>query len=138
MPKDAKETDPHRHRLYQWEADWPDWNKDALGIKACRAAVRKACKHYKVRAPRVVHTDTGSLSFSVPSKNFISLHCGGMNIPTALHEAAHHIAYALHGETVQDHGPTFLGIYIGLLERAGVAPRTALEASARAHGLKWR
>jgi hypothetical protein len=62
---------------------------------------------------------------------------GGRNVATALHEAAHHIAWAVHGERVQDHGATFLGIYLDLLSRAGVAPRVALEASARAHGLRW-
>ena len=62
---------------------------------------------------------------------------GGRNVATALHEAAHHIAWYLHGDRIQDHGRTFLGIYLDLLIRAKVAPRVALEASDRAHKLKW-
>lgn len=62
---------------------------------------------------------------------------GGRNVATAMHEAAHHIAWHLHGERIQDHGRTFLGIYLDLLVRAKVAPRVALEASARSYKLKW-
>lgn len=62
----------------------------------------------------------------------------GKNTATALHEAAHLIVSDLFGGNVQDHGPTFLGVYMWLLETAGVAPRTALHATAREHGLKWR
>lgn len=63
---------------------------------------------------------------------------GGRNAATALHEAAHQIAFALYGESIQDHGPTWLGIYLDLLVRARVAPRVALEATLRSHGLTWR
>lgn len=62
----------------------------------------------------------------------------GKNAATALHEAAHLIAHDLYGDRGQDHGPTFLGVYMWLLETAGVAPRIALHATARAHGLRWR
>lgn len=84
------------------------------------------------------------MSWSIPSKSRISLQGGerhargGRNAATALHEAAHHIAWTLHGDHIQDHGPTFLGIYLDLLVRARVAPQIALEATAREHGLTWR
>jgi len=61
---------------------------------------------------------------------------GGLNVATALHEAAHCIAWHLHGERIQDHGPTFLRIYLDLLVRARVAPELALKATARSFGLK--
>lgn len=57
---------------------------------------------------------------------------------TAMHEASHHIVFKLCGYRVQDHGPTFLGVYLWLLERSGVAPQSALHASAREFKLKWR
>lgn len=62
----------------------------------------------------------------------------GKNVATALHEAAHLIVNDLFSGAAQDHGPTFLGVYMWLLETAGVAPKIALHATARAHGLKWR
>jgi hypothetical protein len=63
---------------------------------------------------------------------------GGKNPAQVLHEVAHFVVFQIRGWRPEDHGPTFLGVYIDLLEAAEVAPRAALEASARAYGLKWR
>lgn len=63
---------------------------------------------------------------------------GGRNVSQVLHETAHWIVFKLFGDKPQDHGPTFLGVYMWLLEALRAAPRIALHASARAHGLKWR
>jgi hypothetical protein len=139
----SSQLDPHQQAVYRWEDSWPGWNKNTIGIKDCREVIRRACKWYKVQPPTVVHHNVRAMSFSVPTKNYISLQGGehrengGRNVATALHEAAHHIAWALYGERVQDHGRTWLGIYLCLLVRGRVAPQVALEASARAAGLKW-
>lgn len=63
---------------------------------------------------------------------------GGKNMAVAMHEAAHHIVFKLCGWRVKDHGPTFLGVYLWLLEKSGVAPKAALHASARVFKLRWR
>lgn len=62
---------------------------------------------------------------------------GGKNAATALHEAAHWIVFLWHSDKPQDHGPTFMGVYLHLLASYGVAPAAALLPSARKHGLKW-
>jgi hypothetical protein len=139
-----KDLDPRRQAVYQWEDSWPGWNYNSIGIKDCRILIRRACKWYKVKPPTIVHHNVRSMSFAIPTKNYISLQGGehkergGRNVPTALHEAAHHIAWSLHGDRIQDHGATWLGIYIDLLIRARVAPAVALEASARSFNLKWK
>jgi hypothetical protein len=144
VPKTKRVHDPQCEALYGWESSWHAWNINTLSINACRKIIRRACLWYKVEKPRVIHHGTKELSYSVPEVGFISVQggeqhkCGGRNIATALHEAAHHIGWHLHGENIQDHGPTFLRIYMDLLERAQVAPRVALEATARAHKLKWK
>lgn len=138
-----KESDPRKDTVYSWEDSWPGWGKNHISFKACRALVFGACDHYRVKRPTVVQHPQRSFSWSMPTKDRISLQGGkhgkegGRNVATALHEAAHHIAWHLHGERIQDHGRTFLGIYMDLLVRAKVAPQVALEASARAHKLKW-
>ena len=144
MPTDTRSLDPHQDAVYRWEDEWPAWNRNHVSLRVCRKAIRAACKWYKVEPPTVTQHDGRGLAFSWPKQHRISMQggeharIGGKNIATALHEAAHHIAYAIYGERLQDHGRTWLGIYLNLLERAGIAPRVALEASARAHGLKWR
>ena len=139
-----KDLDPHKNDVYTWEDSWPGWDKNHIGIGACRGVIFEACDDYKVKRPAVRTHHVRSLSFSIPSKDYISLQGwayeqqGGLNVPTALHEAAHHIAFALHGNRIQDHGATWLGIYLDLLIKARVAPAVALKASLRSFNLKWK
>lgn len=139
-----RESDPQCQALYQWEDDWLAWNRNTHGLAVCRKIIRAVCKLYKVLPPSVTQHKTKEYSYYLPDHSSISLlggkkhKYGGRNPATALHEAAHHIAGQLHGKKIQDHGPTFLRIYLDLLERAHVAPRIALEATARSHKLKWQ
>lgn len=138
-----KDIDPHQQALYSWEDSWPGWSRNHITFKACRGLVFLACDAYNVKRPTVLVHPQRTFSWSMPTRNRMSIQGGehrgpgGLNVATAMHEAAHHIAWNLYGDRVQDHGRTFLGIYLDLLVRAKVAPRLALEATARAQGLKW-
>jgi hypothetical protein len=140
----SDDLDPHKNDVYLWEDSWPGWNRNHVGIRACRRLIATACRHYKVKCPTVTTHHKRSFSFSIPTKDYISLQGwghedrGGLNVPTALHEAAHHIAWSLHGDRIQDHGPTWLGIYLDLLIRAKVAPEVALIASLQPFSLTYR
>jgi hypothetical protein len=140
----AHGDDPQKHDLYQFEEDWPGWTRNQLTLAQCRMVIRSACEHYKVHHPRVRQHKRRSMSWCLPQSGIISLQAsgpdnrGGKNTATALHEAAHHIAYHRHGERIEDHGPTFVGIFLDLLVRANVAPQPALEAQLRYRGVKWR
>src|ERR1700685_3857805 len=134
-------SDPHKNDVYLWEDSWPGWNKNHVTVTACRTLVYHACDAYKVQRPVVVKHPQRSFSWSMPTRNRISLQGGehrgngGLNVATTLHEAAHHIAYALYGDRIQDHGPTWLGVYLDLLIKARVAPEIALRASLRGFGI---
>lgn len=136
--------DPHQQSVYRWEESWPGWNHNQLTLKACRRVIEAACKHYQVVVPTVVQHAGGNYAWSMPTHDRISMQGGehfargSRNVPTALHEAAHHIGWHLYRDRIQDHGRTFVRIYLDLLTRAKVAPRTALEATLREHGLKWK
>jgi len=137
------ERDPHKQAVYDWEDSWPGWNKNLITFKACKVLIDIACDDYKVARPFVTQHPHRAFSWSLPQVDRISIQGGehrgpgGRNVSTVMHEAAHHIGWHLHGSRIQDHGATFLGIYLDLLERAKVAPRIALEATARACSLKW-
>ncbi len=60
-----------------------------------------------------------------------------MNIPIALHEAAHHIAGSILPEKLEDHGPEWLGIYVYLLNANGIGSRRAIKTSLQSMNLKW-
>jgi hypothetical protein len=136
--------DPHSKRVYAWEDSWPQWNYNSLTLASCRTLIAVACKQYRLLAPRVIQHNKRTLSWCEPVKDRISLqgvgpnNRGGKNAAVCLHEAAHHIAWKYFGDRIADHGPTWLGIYMWLLESAEVAPAVALHASARKFGLRWR
>ena len=135
--------DPHQDAVYGWEDDWPGWNHNHLSLGQCRRLIKIVCDHYKVPCPTVTQHGGGSFAWSAPTLNRISMQGGdymrrgSRNVSTVMHEAAHHVAWHLYGEVIQDHGPAFLGVFLDCLVMAKVAPRVALEASARAHGLRW-
>jgi len=60
------------------------------------------------------------------------------NPAVALHEAAHYICDRVHGPHLQDHGPSWLGIYCYLLVAFRVAPAQALLAELRSRKLRAR
>lgn len=141
-------SDPQKEILYSFENEWRDWNVNNLSLTKCRAVIRQACKEFKVPPPKVRQHQT--MAYSWHSKDVISLQAkggktpvpgetvGGKNRAISLHEAAHHIADHFFKNRIADHGPTFLGIYMWLLIEWKVAPASALHASARKAGLRWR
>lgn len=129
--------DRQAERLYRWEESWRDWNRQTQTLVDARKFVRTACAKYSVKPPTVVSHRHTELPFYMPVVARISFNKKYRNPAIALHEAVHHIIYVLLGETVEDHGREFVGVYLWLLDNAGIAPRIALEASARAVGLRW-
>lgn len=134
-------TDPQKESVYAWEASWLSWNLDQLTLAECRIVVRTACRRAGVPyIPTVQHKGTSEYDCI---RGRISLQRrgargrGGKNPSQVLHECAHYIVFKRSGWRPQDHGPTFLGVFLHLLAAARVAPASALEASARAMGLKW-
>jgi len=131
-------NDPQLKNLYRWEGS-NGWDVSNASFKKAKDAIIFACSYFSVSAPEIKLHKNRNLPFSIPDKMVIGLQRDRyLNVPIALHEASHHIAWHLFGSRIQDHGPTFLGIYLHLLETVEVDTRVALRTSARAHKLKWR
>lgn len=138
-------ADPQKQAVYDWEDAWGPWNYNSLTLKGCREWIDAACALYGVDPPKVTqHPYEQEPSFCQTAWGVISMQGGrrgargGRNCAIALHEATHWIVFKLFDERSQDHGPTFAGVYLWLLENSRIAPREALHASARAFGIKWR
>jgi hypothetical protein len=136
--------DPQKEAVYAFESAWAAWNTNNLTLQECRDAIRWACLLFDVPPPRVKQHNTEAMSECDVSLGIISMQAkarregrGGKNAATALHEAAHWIVWQQHDDRPQDHGPTFLGVYLRLLTAYGVAPAAALLPAARHFGLKW-
>jgi hypothetical protein len=134
--------DPQQQSVYRWEEMWRDWNRSTESLRELRDAIRWACKRYGVkRVPTVKAHDGAAFSYSITpetGKPLISMQRKAhMNLAVALHEVSHVICTVIFGESAQDHGAEFLGIYMALLTDRKVAPAVALKATALVHNLKW-
>lgn len=142
MPKRRRKAakrdgaDPQADAVYAWEEEWADWNRETITLAETRAHVREACRIHGLKPPPVRQHPGSAMSFSLDDGTLISFNTKHKNPAIALHEAAHYICDRLHPQA-QPHGPRWLGIYMDLLVTAGVAPKSALYASARAHKLRW-
>jgi hypothetical protein len=132
--------DVQQQTVYKWEGEWEAWvTREFLTVSRPRELVRRACKRYRVPPPVVKghHRVTGGTSFYEPNLHRIELRKRHWNVAIALHEAAHAITDWLIGPDQPAHGPEWMAVYLDLLATYKVAPRVALEASARAHGIRW-
>lgn len=131
--------DTQRDAVYAWETDWADWNRETLTLATCRGYIAVACKLFNLDLPTVRQHRTKAASYSCTTETaaVISFHLQHKNPAIALHEAAHYIHSKTAKRPGHDHGPTWLGIYMTLLIVAQVAPKAALFATARKHGLRW-
>lgn len=147
------EQDIQKPALYKLESTFRDWNRKTSTLAECRQYVRTACAHYGLAPPSVrshggrayswyqaelPDAVTHTVAAAGKLKSTISFNrTRGLNIATALHEAAHAIAAALLPWEMADHDPRFVGIYLWLLVKAKIAPRVALEAALTDAGIKW-
>ncbi len=136
--KGRSPSDPQQDAVYSWESSWGPWNHKTLTLEECRWWINEACKRFDVPTPHVQRHFTREYPYCNVTRRIISMSRKGMNAATCLHEASHMIAWDYFGDSIQDHGRTFMGIYLHLLEYAKIAPRIALTASARSHGIRWR
>lgn len=133
----TQEKDPQREAVYEWETEFRDWNRKTMTLAEVRDYVRTACAHYGLDAPPVRPLPGKQYAYCMGDGGHMGFSEWCRNPAVALHESAHFITLKL-APKAADHGPTWLGIYMWLLAKADVAPESALAASARKHGLKWR
>lgn len=134
--------DSQQQAVYSWEEDWRDWCINSITYRQCRHVIRDACKLFGVKAPSIQFHKGRTWSWQ--QEDVISLQDNGkpngcigqLNSVTCLHEVAHYIHWR-RGGAGQDHGSTWLGIYMHLLRKFSVAPTLALWATANSHGLRW-
>lgn len=135
MKKAPVVKDPQQQRAYNWEGGWADWNSHTLSLTRLREYVHWACALYGLKPPAVKAHKGNAYSWS--QGNVVSFQYSQMNRAIALHETSHYICDQVFGLEIEGHSPEWLAVYLWLLIEAGVAPRVALCASAKAKGLRW-
>lgn len=144
-------ADYTRRTMKQYKWQWEFTNifdkPQKISMRRLRWAVNKACALYQVKPPTVNKrmTKHGATSHYIydtsklhkPGRiELLSIH---MNLPCVLHEVAHAIRFQRYPKLKEDdHGPTWLGIYIDLLDRFYVLPKHASKPSLAKWGLSFK
>lgn len=135
--------DIQKPSLYAWEDLFSSFGKRSETRSEIKSLIGRACRLYGVEPPavhfvsRVKSPTLTRTTWYDPSNQSISMGYRSCNDAIALHEASHAIVDDLY-ESVEDHGPEFLGVYFDLLAWARVIPKSAIHASARELGLRWK
>lgn len=138
-------ADSQQQAVYAWERQWRAWNTPSCSQPDARRVIRWAERLYRVPPVSIsFYSKNKANGVWMPSNyhavRHIALRPNHVNPAVALHETSHAITHHLFGwdpPDMEPHGPQWLGIYMLLLERLKVAPRVALESSARDYDLKW-
>lgn len=120
--------DPQAHRVYRFESALCGNMVGAVSEEFLLQILKSACRTWRVKPPNleIVQSKERLYGWIVDADDTIYLNAreNGNNVPTLLHEVAHHIVYAK-GYSVDDHGPEFMWIYIELMEQFKILPREA-------------
>lgn len=138
-------ADSQRSRAYAWESSFRSFNENNVPRRRLRRLIRDAERRYRVPPVKITFRErvrrakryAKIASEYAPDDHSIVLGWNDHNYGIALHETAHAIVDHILGYELEPHGPQWLGVYMWLLDWAKVAPRSALEESARVHGLSW-
>ena len=140
-PREAEKlgaaADPQAAHLYAWEKAWREWNHSNLTIAECREVARRACVYLKIPQVRLTFRRTPHYSECDYATGQIAINTRlHKNVATICHEVAHRAVFLAHGE-IAAHGPEFVRVYMRLLLRARLAPRSALIASLKHYGVEF-
>ena len=138
-------ADPQKDLVYAWETTFRQFNEHNVPRRVLRQLIRRAERVYRIDPVTILFTNrirkakrfAKIASAYDPGAHSITLGWKDQNYGIALHEVAHAITDFVLGDELPAHGAHWLGVYFWLLEWARVAPREALHASAKAHGLVW-
>lgn len=140
----SPKNDPQRERAYSWEGSLYDWSPAREADEALTGTIARACRMYRVPPPTVKftgdirHKGVRLSSHYDPNDHSITLRRRHRNLNTAIHEAAHAITDWILGPfSTKAHGKEWLGVFMVLLEKFKLSPRSALVASATADRLKF-
>lgn len=139
--KPGPASDPQRAALYAMEREFLGacWNTKT-SRKVLASAVTNACNTYQVARPRLKVIDQPQVhEFGSVTEDTVVLNRGyhGANLGTLLHELSHWIVWKYYPEDDREfHGPEFARVYMELLDKYRLLPRSAFKLLARQYGVK--
>lgn len=140
MARRSPKSDPQREEVYRWERKTDSlWRLHGMPFGLARKLLATMCKRYGVPAPAFKSVEGGPFMGVAWGDSLVEVNRKACR-PTGLliaHEAAHIICHS-NGVDEAPHGPTWLGVYIDLLDHFKILPRCMTEPSARKARLKFK
>lgn len=131
-------ADPQRSDVYWLEAEFNGWWPLTRSPRPVLLdLVTAVCKYYKVDEPKVVISRQKGVKHDGDYLHGeITLYAGrGDNPGVLLHELGHHIVDELY-ESVENHGPEFMAIYMHLLDKWCFLPNEEFRRLAKKYKLR--
>jgi hypothetical protein len=135
-------SDPQRNEVYAWERKFDQLFLDhAMPYRKAHKLAAAMAAAYGVRKPRLSWRRARKERWIAAAwgDEMVEVNTTKADFTAALvaHEMAHVITHA-YGILEPDHGPTWMGVYLWLLDHFKVVPKCASEPSARKAGLKFK
>ena len=138
----SPKSDPQQHEVYRWERKYAQlFFSHAMPYKKAHGLAAAMANAYGIPKPRLSWRRARKESYVAIAEGdeVIEVNTTKADFTSILvaHEMAHVIAHA-YGVLEPAHGPTWLGIYLWLLDRFLIIPKCASVPSAKAAGLKFK
>lgn len=138
----SPKSDPQREEVYRWERNFSNlFYEHKMRRRALHALSRAMAKAYGIPKPRMLRLKLGKTGYTGAAweDHTVEVNTDRAEFTSMLvaHEMAHVICYA-YAVMEPDHGPTWLGVYLWLLDKFNIIPADASVPSARKAGLKFR
>ena len=142
MAGKSPKCDPQREEVYRWERNFSNlFYEHKMRPRAMHRMARAMAESYGVRKPRMLslRLGRGSHTGAADGADSIEVNTDKAEFTSILvaHEMAHVITHA-YGIIEPDHGPTWFGVYIWLMDKFNIVPADATMPSARKAGLKFK
>lgn len=143
MSRRSPKSDPQREQVYRWERKfYGTIFQHEIKPRALHKLVRDMAACYGIKKPTILKSRLGTkgmLMAQADGADSIELNESVLAYTGHLiaHEMAHVVCHA-HGVEGPQHGPTFMGVYLWLLDKFNIVPACASLPSARKAGLKFK
>lgn len=140
VPKKHDPEDPYAYKLYELEKTFVGTCIYHSCPKYRLAALAEDASHYYNLDPPELHIvnrpKLAQYGWTEKSAIYINKAHYGNTAATLYHELSHMIIHEYFDESVESHGPEFLGVYMHLLDKYRIMPHEAFRLLARKWGLK--
>jgi hypothetical protein len=133
--------DPQRNEVYRWEKNFSQiLYGHSMTSRSAHALARAMARYYGVEKPRLESVKLGKAGNTAAADGQeaieINTDLAQWTGPVIAHEMAHIICHA-YAVLEPPHGPTWLAVYLHLMDKFDIMPADGLCASAKNAGLKF-